>query len=493
MFQTLLHDSFLGLPFLAWAISGLVVLFVQIITQCGRASFWASVVMLALQLAYSIKVFDPSVSEALFFGSVMLDPLSQILNILAVCCVFCVVLMSAPGMFESTKTYTSAFSQFPEYLIALLFSGFGASVAISAVDLTSFFLGIETLSIALYSLCGFFRTDLRSTESALKYLFVGGFATVLLLYGIAFIYGAAGTTNFLEISKVIVVGNESLVILGSIFTLVGLGFKLALVPFHFYTPDVYEGAPTPISGYLASIVKLAVVGAGLRMFWGVLDSVAEYWEPFWMSLCILSILIGNVAALQQKTVKKLLAFSSISHAGFLGLGLLLASPGSGDMFPVLSYLLVYIAMTMGIFALVAWMEKRDQVFYLEDLRGLGSKRVGVGILFSIFSLSLAGLPPFAGFMVKFWIFQALVEQGYWIVAILAVLGSIIGLGYYLRIMMLIFMAKEGEEGAAVSWAGMSDRYYSLRLVILAAVLISLLGGIKPDFYADWILQTIALN
>lgn len=493
MFETIVHDSLIGLPLIAWAISGLVVLLVQIVTQCSRASFWATVVMLVLQLAYSIKVFNPGLSQALFFGSVMLDPLAQVLNILAICCVISVVFISAPGMFEESKIFKNSYLQFPEYLIVLLFSGFGASVAISAVDLTSFFLGIETLSIALYSLCGFFRTDVRSTESALKYLFIGGFATVLLLYGIAFIYGASGTTSFLEISKVILIGNESLVILGSIFILVGLAFKFALVPFHFYTPDVYEGAPTPVTAYLASIVKLAVVGAGLRMFWGVLDSVSQYWIPFWMSLCILSILIGNIAALQQRTVKKLLAFSSISHAGFLGLGILLSNPGTGDMFPVLSYLFVYIAMTMGIFGLIAWMERRDQVFNLEDLKGLGSKRVGVGILFSIFALSLAGLPPFAGFMVKFWIFQALVEQGYWAVAIIAVLGSIIGLGYYLKIIMLMFMTREGEEGAAISWGFLSDRYYSLRLVILAAVLISLIGGIKPAFYADWILQTIALN
>jgi NADH-quinone oxidoreductase subunit N len=372
-------------------------------------------------------------------------------------------------------------------------AGFGAAVTVSAYDLTAFFLGIETLSIALYCLCGFYRTEMRSTESALKYLLVGAFSTVILLYGIAFVFGASGSTNYDVISRVIAAGDKPFVLLGSVFIVAGLAFKLALIPFHIYTPDVYEGAPTIVSGFLATIVKLAAIGAATRLFWFVLEPVSQYWEAVWVSLCVMSIVLGNLGALQQKTIKKLLAYSSISHAGFLGLGLLVAGPGEGSLFPMLSYLVVYSFMTLGIFALVSFVEKRESLFYLEDLKGLGLRRVGVGILFALFALGLAGIPPLAGFMIKFWIFQALIEQGHWWVALSAVVGSVIGLAYYLKILMLLFMTSEEEKGAALGWAGLSDRVYSLRLVLLIAALITLVGGLRPDFYADWIFATIALK
>jgi len=493
MLEALIQDSITALPVAGWVLVGLFVLLVQTITQNVKISSVAALIALFLQLSYSSFHFDPNVSASLFSGAMEFDSMAEFFNLLALLIVVGVVLTSLPGIFDQNKSRGKAFEQYPEFLICLILTGFGASVTASAVDLSVLFLGIETLSIGLYCLCGFFRTEIRSTESALKYLFIGAFSTVIFLYGIALIYGATGSTRYIDIFKTIAAGDRPIVLLGTTFMVVGLAFKLALVPFHFYTPDVYEGAPTPITGFLASIAKLAAIGAAIRLLWGVLAPVADIWQPVWISLCVLSILIGNIAALQQKSIKKLLAFSSISHAGFLGLGVLVAKPGTGVLFPVMTYLFVYSAMTLGIFALISWIEERQRVFYLEDLKGLGLKRVGVGILFSVFVLGFAGIPPFAGFMIKFWIFQALIEQGYIWVALIAILGSLIGAAYYLRILMLLFMTKEDELGAAVQWRGLMDPVYSLRLVVFAALLITLFGGLKPDFYADWILSTIALK
>lgn len=494
MFEILVNDALSAFPILGWAVVGLFVLLVQIITDNKRLCFFSAVVGLLCLLIYSLAEFNSSAQMmSLFYGSIVIDPLSQILNIVSILIALSVCLISYSGMESKTELLKSSYEQFPEYLICIIFSGFGAAVSVSAVDLTSFFLGIETLSIGLYCLCGFYRTEERSTESALKYLFVGAFSTVVLLYGIAFIYGASGSTNFDVISRTILVGDKPLVLLACLFTVAGLAFKLALVPFHFYTPDVYEGAPTAVTAYLASIVKVAVVGLGIRVFWGIFDGVSQFWEPFWLGLCVLSILVGNLAALQQRDLKKLFAFSSVSHAGFLGLGLLVAKPGVGDLYPVLAYLVIYCAMTVGVFGLISWVENREKAFLVEDLKGLGLKRPWVGFAFSVFALGMAGIPPLAGFMIKLWVFQALLEQGYLFVALLAIVGSVIGVAYYLKILMYLFMTKEGEEGAAFNWPGLLDRHYVLRAVIVAALLISLVGGLKPNFYADWILTAIALK
>lgn len=494
MLSQVILDSLEFLPFLGWAVLGIVLVGIQTIFQNAQLSLWTSIVGLASLFIYSALNFDPAVSKTLYFGLAQLDGLSQFFNILGILTALAVILISTPSFTHpNNPIIQKSNDQFPEYLICIVLSGFGLAATVSAFDLSTFFLGIETLSIGLYALCGFYRFEARSTESALKYLFIGAFATCILLYGIAFIYGAAGSTSFVEIFRVIEAGDRSLIRLGSLFLVVGIGFKLALVPFHLYTPDVYEGAPTPITAYLATVVKIAAIGAAIRIFQGALAPVSQYWESMWLGLCVLSVIFGNLAALQQKTLKKLLAFSSVSHAGFLGLGLYLASPGMGSLYPLLSYLVIYTAMSLGIFGVIAWIENRDQIFFVEDLKGLGMRRPLVGIMLGVFVLGLAGIPPFAGFMVKFWIFQALIEQSQIGVALLCVLGSIIGVAYYLRILMLLFMASPQEEGAAASWKLLPDKLFSLRFVVACALIVTLIGGLLPQFYADWILATIAIK
>jgi NADH-quinone oxidoreductase subunit N len=499
--QQIVQDSVQALPLLGWAVVGLLVLCVEMIFRRAKLSAIVGVAGLLVVMAVSIAQFDSSANVGLFFGSVAWDSFSQFFNLLSLVIALSVVLMSLPGVFDRTEDHR--YEQFPEFLMCIIFGGFGASVATSASDLTSFFIGFETLSIALYGLCGFYRTDMHSTESAFKYLLLGSFSTVTLLFGLSLLYGATGSTNYADIARTIAAGEPALLVLSLLFLVAGFAFKLALVPFHLYTPDVYEGAPTPITAYLATISKVAAIGASLRIFWGLFGSgqealMAELWQPLWLALCLCSIILGSIAALQQRSLKKIFAFSSISHAGFLGLGLLVAGPVVGEegvvsnitRFSLLTYLSVYSVMSLGVFAIIHRLEKVGDVLLLDDLKGLGEKRLGLSLAFGLLVLGMAGIPPFAGFMIKFWLLQELVLQGHVLASIFAVLGTLIGMAYYLRILIHLFM---GKEGRALSWNVLEDRVFTLRAVSLLAIVLTLVGGIFPSLYADWIFQTLGLK
>lgn len=477
MLQTLMEDSLVALPMLSWAILGIFLLVAQIIVPCSKLSLSLCILGVLSIIGVSFLRFNQDFSYEIFFGSAIIDSLSQIVNLVTGFTVLGVILMMAPGIFKNEKIVKESYEQLPEFLICLVFSAFGVCVLGSSMDLTTTFLGLETLSIALYAMCGFYRGNMASTESAFKYLLIGAFATVIFLYGVSFIYGATGSTQYTAIAQAIQLGPISLVTLGGIFLVAGFAFKLALVPFHLYTPDVYEGAPTPVTAYLATIVKLAAAAGALRLFAGVLSEVLFAWESFWLALCILSVLIGNIAALQQKSLKKLFAFSSISHAGYIGFAVLF---GQEAMFPLLSYVIVYIGMTLGLFALLTWIEDREKPLFVDDLKGLGHKSPWIGVFFSIFLFGMAGIPPFAGFIVKFWILQGLVEKGFIWGAFFGVVGSLIGAAYYLKLMVYIFMSPE-EERSIGAWPLGLDRLYSLRLVVAAALIITLFAGIRPQW------------
>lgn len=493
MFQRLLDETWISLPYSGWAILGLIVLVAHLIRPQMYVSAVLTVIGLIVLLALSALSLSMDTKLELFNGVMVMDSLGQMLNLITIGITLAVVLMLLAGYEQvkgsSGKLFEVSYQNFPELLMTLLFSGFGVSVLVSATDLTSLFLGLESLSIGVYCLCGFYRTELKSIEAAFKYLLIGAFSTAIFLYGVALVYGAAGSTSYSEIFAVARErGLNELFVLGGLFMTVGFSFKMALVPFHLYTPDVYEGAPTPITAYMATVIKLAAVGAGVRLFWGVLEPVSRSWELYWTALCALSILVGNVMALQQASLKKMLAFSGIAHAGFMGLALLVAKPGVGTTFPLLAYVFVYSAMSVGLFALICYVEDRARVFKVEHLRGFARKRLGLAICLGILVLGLAGIPPFGGFLIKFWVLQALVQQGYLTVAVLAVIGSVIGAAYYLKILLYVFISE--EEG---SWAPGFDRSYALRAVVAVGVLVTIFATLRPQFYADWILSALALK
>jgi NADH-quinone oxidoreductase subunit N len=232
-------------------------------------------------------------------------------------------------------------------------------------------------------------------------------------------------------------------------------------------------------------VKVGAFGAAYRLFAETLGSAAYAWKPFWLILCLLSIVVGNIMAIQQKSLKKLFAFSSVAHSGFIALALLVPSQDA-----IVSYLVVYALMNLGLFALISHLENREQVFLVEDLKGMGNKKFFLSLLFALFVLGLAGIPPFAGFIVKFWILEALIKADYFWVSTVAVLGSLIGAAYYLRLLMVVFMSD--ELGRASNWET-RDFCYLLRMIVFIGAVATLVGGLRPQFYADWILASLAIK
>ena len=495
MFEALMNDCQIALPLLGWALLGLLALCVRVFFPGPsgiRPSLFVTLLGLIGLIVFSAMGLQASTTHIVFQNTIRIDSSFYVFNLLGLMIHLAVTLMLVPGLDKKTKLFEESYEHLPELLICLLFSGFGFSVLTAAFDLSTLFLGLETLSIAAYCLCGFYRSDIRSTESAFKYLMIGAFSTVLFLYGLAFLYGATANTHYLEMQGAIAqlsASYQPLLMLAIVFLVAAFGFKLAFVPFHLYTPDVYAGAPTPITAYLATAIKVGVIAAAAKIFWIVLQPAAIYWEPFWLGLCVLSILLGNILALQQRSLKKLLAYSSISHSGFLGLALF--TSGSGNLYPMMAYLFVYSAISLGLFAIISSLEDRASDLQVDDLRGLGQKKFWPAFFMSIFVLGLAGLPPFAGFMIKFWVLESLIQQNYILVAVAAIIGSLIGAAYYLRILMLVFMSD--DVGLAAQGEYFKDRFYLVRLIVFLAAVLTVLGGMRPQVYADWILSTLALK
>ncbi|OGC79285.1 MAG: NADH-quinone oxidoreductase subunit N [candidate division Zixibacteria bacterium RBG_16_40_9] len=360
-----------------------------------------------------------------------------------------------------------------EYYSLILFSTLGMMIMGSSSDLIVIFLGLEVMSIALYVLAGFNRTDLKSNESAMKYFLMGAFSTGFLLYGIALIYGTTGSTNLNSLVNSAYL-TEPLFITGLGLLLVGLGFKVAAVPFHMWVPDVYEGAPTPITAFMAAGPKAAGFAALLRVFLIGLGPLSPTWITILWILAVLTMTLGNVFAIAQMNIKRMLAYSSIAHAGYI----LITVVAGGDVgvSSAVFYLLVYSLMTIGSFAvIIALGEKGEKNEELPDYRGLGLKYPLLGVFMAVFMVSLSGIPPTAGFVGKFYIFSAAVKNGYLGLAIIGVLNSLVSVYYYLRIVVIMFMQEAPSPVIIrqVSW--------SLQIALWLTT-IGILGlGIFPDF------------
>lgn len=359
-----------------------------------------------------------------------------------------------------------------EYYSLILFSTLGMMIMASSSDLIVIFLGLEVMSVALYVLAGFNRTDLKSNESAMKYFLMGAFSTGFLLYGIALIYGTTGSTNLN-----ILVNNshltEPLFIAGLGLILVGLAFKVATVPFHMWVPDVYEGAPTPITAFMAAGPKAAGFAAILRVFLIGLTPLAPMWITILWILAVLTMTLGNVLAIAQMNIKRMLAYSSIAHAGYILISVV--AGGNSGLSSAVFYLLVYSLMTIGSFAvIIALGEKGEKNEELADYRGSGLKYPVLGVCMTIFMVSLSGIPPTAGFVGKFYIFSAAVKNGQLGLAIIGVLNSLISVYYYLRVVVIMFM-QEAPSSAVVPHSS-----WSVRLALWLTAITTLGLGIFPD-------------
>ncbi len=375
----------------------------------------------------------------------------------------------------------------PEIYALYLVAAIGGVVMASANDLIVLFLGLETLSLALYVLAASDRRRSGSAESGIKYFVLGGFSSAFLLYGIALVYGATGSTNISEIVANLqrVVDpehNDTLALAGIAMLVVGLGFKIASVPFHAWVPDVYQGAPTPVSAFMASVGKAAAFAAMLRVLVIALPFYRDDWRPVIWVLALLSLVVGSVVAVVQSDVKRMLAYSSISHAGFILVGVEAAGhrageadPGSG-MASVSLYLLLYAVLVIGSFAVVA-VVTRDGDADLDGFGGLASRRPMLALAFTVLLLAQAGVPFTSGFIAKFGVIQAAVEEDSYAIAIVAMVSAVVAAFVYLRIMVKMWLAEpEGDERVTVS--------FSAGLAIAAAAIFTLVVGIIPGWLID---------
>ncbi len=326
-----------------------------------------------------------------------------------------------------------------EYPVLVLFATVGMLIMASASNLMTLYLGLELQSLALYVLAAFARDNLRSAEAGLKYFVLSGLASGLLLYGVSLVYGFSGTMDFqaLHASLMKPAAAPPGLIVGVVFVLVGLAFKVSAVPFHMWTPDVYEGAPTPVTVFFATAPKVAAMALLLRVMGTSFAELVPAWQSLVVMMSIGSMVLGALAAIGQTNIKRLMAYSSIGHMGYALIGLAVGS--SDGVRGVLVYMVVYVLMTAGTFACILAM-KRDgrPVESISDLSGLGSNDPGLALALSVFMFSLAGIPLMAGFFAKLYIFLAAVKAGLWVLAIVGVLASVIGAFYYIRIIKVMY-------------------------------------------------------
>ena len=431
-----------------------------------------SVAVLGLLLSAAAAFITSGNNQILFGGMLKLNQISLFFDMLYIS-IGLITLIFSQGYLEKRGSKSRG-----EYPALILFAVIGMMLMTRANDLVIVFLGLELLSISLYVLVGFLRHDNLSNESGLKYLLLGAFATGFFLFGAAFTYGATGTTNYDGI--VLAIANDNILskiylVLGIGFLLIGFAFKVALVPFHMWSPDVYQGAPTTVTGFLCTAPKAAGFGALLILLNNPLADIHYQWQDIFWLLAVLTMTVGNVTALVQSNVKRMLAFSSISHAGFLVMGILVLHVSS--ISAVLFYLVTYSVINLGSFAIVSAVEGEENGLKFKDYRGLGLRYPWLAAAMTIFMISLAGFPPTAGFVAKYGLFSAAIAEGYIWLVVIAVLNTLISVYYYLRLVINMYMKE--EENALIS----SFNIIVIGLIwIMAAMMIIL--GITPGFLLE---------
>jgi len=385
--------------------------------------------ILSLIFAIALVLNQPNEIIKLFNGSYIIDKLSIFMKVLTL--LFCVFVLLLSKDYIKNNSIDKI-----EYPIIILASTLGMILMISSYDLIVFYLGLELQSLCLYILASFKRDDERSTEAGLKYFVLSALASGLLLYGCSLIYGFTGSTNFEIISENLSEGNTGAVF-GMVFIIVGLAFKVSAVPFHMWTPDVYEGSPTSVTSFFALVPKIAALTVFIRFMYVPFINVISHWQTIIIFLSIASMILGAVAAIGQSNIKRLMAYSSIGHMGYALAGL---APGTNaGIQSTIIYLTIYLVMNLGAFGCI-FMMKRENVFHekINDLSGLSKNHPMLALGFLIILFSLAGMPPLAGFFAKFYIFMAVIEAKMYTLAIIGLVTTVVSAFYYLSIIKVIY-------------------------------------------------------
>ena len=398
--------------------------------------FVSSLAIMALMVSLFIVLMGDKSRAVTFSGLFITDGFAVYMKALVLIGV-AVCLIMTPGYFQ--KENVNRF----EYTVLALFATVGMLMMISANSLISLYVALELQSLPLYVMTAFHRDRLRASEAGLKYFVLGALASGILLYGCSLVYGFTGTLSFPGLAEVLSpekIGEGTIgigVVVGLVFVAAGLAFKLAAVPFHMWTPDVYEGAPTPVTAFLAAAPKVAAMALTIRVFYQPFGDWASQWQQIVVFIAIASMLLGAFAAIGQSNLKRLLAYSGIGHIGFALVGL--AAGTEQGVYSVLVYIAIYLTMTLGVFACVLALRRNGApVEQIDDLAGLAKQQPLFAAAIAVFMFSLAGIPPLAGFFGKFYVFMAAVDAGLTPLAIIGVLASVVGAYYYLRIVKIMF-------------------------------------------------------
>jgi NADH-quinone oxidoreductase subunit N len=400
----------------------------------SRAVDFAAMVLLVL--AGAILLALPGGKLTSFGGSFVVDDFARFLKILA-------LIGSAAAIAMSLDYARREREQRFEFSVLILLSTLGMLMLISAADLIALYLGLELMSLPLYVVAAGHRDRLRSTEAGLKYFVLGALSSGMLLYGASLIYGFTGTVSFSGIAQAAAHGGVGL-IFGLVFLFAGFCFKVSAVPFHMWTPDVYEGAPTPVTAFFAAAPKVAGIAMFVRAAVSAFPGITTQWQQIIVFVAIASMLLGAFAAIGQRNFKRLMAYSSIGHMGYALIGLAAGTPEGVQ--GVLLYMAIYITMTLGVFAVILAMRRSTgMVESIDQLSGLARTHPTMAFLLAMLLFSMAGVPPLAGFFAKFYVFLAAIKAGFYILAVIGVLASVVGAYYYLAIVKLMYF-DEAVEG-----------------------------------------------
>lgn len=434
---------------------------------------WVTALGLAAILVVSLLFSQPQASQGLIFGGMLRDDwlgfIFQGLFLFAAM-ITALISMDVKGLGDRGEYYT-----------LLIVTTLGMTLMGSAADLIMLYLAIETTSIPMYILAGFFKGDQRSTESGLKYFLFGALASTVMLYGFSLLYGLSGQTNLEFIAMHFMVLSSTWWVIplavSALLVLVGFAFKISAVPFHFWTPDVYEGAPTPVTAFISTGSKAAGFAVLLRVMLTVFPSIDPYWAAIVASMAAVTMTLGNMLALAQTNIKRLLAYSSIAHAGYAMIGVVaLSELGAAS---VVFYLIAYVLTNMAAFAVVILFARSAGSEEISDYAGLSRRAPGLAMAMLIAFLSLAGMPPLAGFVGKFYVFAAAVQSGMIWIAVVGIINAIIGLYYYMTVLKVVYLYRSEDEDKPISVPG------PYKLALAACVALILLVGVLSGPWLNW--------
>ena len=433
----MLPDPSLILPELILAVGAMTLLMAGVYSGQGsyRAITWSAVVVVLL--AGIAATATTEVRVTLFGDQFIVDSFGHFMKWL-------VFIGSALALIMSLDYNRREDIARPEYPVLILFATLGMAMMVSANDLISLYVGLELQSLSLYVIAAFRRDSARSTEAGLKYFVLGALSSGMLLYGCSMVYGFAGSTGFETLAGLF---NQEAptpgLVIGMVFVIAGLAFKVSAVPFHMWTPDVYEGAPTPVTAFFAVAPKIAAVALFVRVLVGPFGDLFQQWQQVVIFISILSMLLGALAAIWQTNIKRLLAYSSIGHVGFALVGL--ATGSSEGVRGVVVYMTIYLAMNVGTFCCVLAMRRQGRMYEnIEDLAGLSRTSPLLALALAIFMFSMAGIPPLAGFFGKLYVFLAAIGAGLYLLAVIGMLTSVIAAFYYLRIVKIMYFDEPVE-------------------------------------------------